>query len=225
MNGVHDMGGMHGFGPVEPEENEPVFHSPWEARIFGMAIALGPHGIHDPAGLRSSLENMAPAEYLGYSYYRRWLEVTEQALMRKGLLTAEGLETRTAQLRERPETEVPRVENTELRQRLESAIYRRSSPHKDIGIVPRFQIGDPITVLNVHSRTHTRLPGYARGKRGVIDRLHGVHDFHDVLPDGQEAQPQPVYSVRFTAKELWGESAEANQKVYLDMWESYLVTV
>jgi nitrile hydratase len=225
MNGVHDMGGMHGFGPVQPEDNEPVFHSPWEARMFGMALALGPQGIHDPEGLRNSLEHMEPSEYLSFSYYRRWLEVTEQALMRKGLLTSEELEAKTAELQAHPDTEAPRIEDPELRQRMVTAIYRPSPPHKDIGVVPRFQPGDHVTVSNVHSPAHTRLPGYVKGKRGIIDRFHGVHDFHDVLPEGQEAQPQPVYSVRFTAGELWGESAEANQSVYLDMWESYLTTV
>jgi len=91
MNGVHDMGGMHGFGLIQREENEPVFHASWEGRMFGMLLALGPHGIHDPDGLRAALENLEPAKYLSSSYFERWLLVTEKALVEKGFLTQEEL--------------------------------------------------------------------------------------------------------------------------------------
>ena len=81
MNGVHDMGGMHGFGPIQREEEESVFHASWEGRVFGIVQALGPHGIHDPHGLRFAIESMELAKYLASSYYERWLLVTERALL------------------------------------------------------------------------------------------------------------------------------------------------
>lgn len=222
MDGIHDMGGMHGFGPVLPEENEPVFHAAWEGRIFGIAQALGPHGIHNPHGMRSAQENLEPATYLGSGYYERWLEVTERALLAKGLLNREELDARAAFFRDQTEAVAPRREDTDLRQRMLRAVYSHRSPIRDSETTPRFKAGDAVIVRNLHPKGHTRLPGYVRGRRGVVARFYGIHDFHDALPAGQSADPQPMYNVRFDGGELWGGSAEPNQSLHLDMWESYL---
>ena len=222
MNGVHDMGGMHGVGHIQREETEPVFHAPWEGRVFGIVQALGPHGIHDPQGLRSAIENMAPAQYLALSYYERWLLVTEKAILDKGVLTPEELDAKTEFFREQPEASPPRREDHALREQFHLSIYRRQLSHREVGVVPRFRVGDPAIVRNIHPQGHTRLPRYVRGKSGVIVRTYGVHDFHDSVPKGSKAQPQPVYNIRFDASELWGESAETNESLYIDMWESYL---
>jgi nitrile hydratase beta subunit len=222
MNSIHDMGGMHGFGLVPWVETEPVFHDPWEGRMFGILLTLGPQGVHDPRGLRDAMENMDPAQYLGLGYYERWLAVTEKALIAKGFLTAAELDQKTDAFRSRPDTQVSRREDRELRDRMLHAIYTRDSPHQDVGIKPRFKVGDSVTARNVHAVSHTRLPRYVRGKRGVIALFHGVHDIHDTQPNDKKIPPQPVYNVRFEGQELWGESAEPHQGLYLDMWESYL---
>jgi len=222
MNGVHDMGGMHGFGSIPREENDRVFHAPWEGRMFGMLLAMGSHGVHDPDGLRSALERLEPSQYLTLSYFERWLQTTEKALQAKGLITIEELDRRMKDFSEAPGTSLSRREDPALNGRLMKAVRKRSPSNRESGISPRFQVGDSIAVRNIHPQGHTRLPRYVRGKRGSIARFHGIHDFHDVLPEGESARPQPVYSVRFEAHELWGESAEANGIVNIDMWESYI---
>ena len=222
MNGVHDMGGIHGFGPIRREKTEPVFHAPWEGRVFGILQALGPHGIHDPHGLRSAIERMEPARYLASSYYERWLLVTERALLERGVLASDELDAKTGFFREHPDAPPTRKEDPQIRDRILGPVYQRQSPHREVGIGPRFSMGDPVTVRNVHPRGHTRLPRYVRGKRGVVTRIHGVHDFHDAVPEGRKDEPQPVYNVRFDARNLWGDAAESNHSLYIDMWESYL---
>jgi nitrile hydratase len=94
---------------------------------------------------------------------------------------------------------------------------------RETGATPRFAPGDPVRTREMHPHGHTRLPRYARGRRGVIHRCHGIHVFPDSNAHGQGEQPQPLYSVRFEARELWGESAEPNEVVHLDLWESYLL--
>ena len=222
MNGIHDMGGMHGFGPIAYEENEPVFHQPWEGRLYGMRLAMGREQIFAPLGMRSAIENLDPALYLASPYYERWLLVTEQALVAKGFLTQEELEARVEELRDRPETVVPRREDPEKIERVRKAIYTHQSPHQEVGVVPRFKAGDAVRVRNISPTAHTRLPRYVRGKQGVIERYHGVHRFEDTVAGNSEPRPQAVYNVRFEARELWGDGAEVNQSLYIDMWESYI---
>ncbi len=222
MNGVHDMGGMHGFGTIPGEEDREPFHAEWEGRMFGVLLALGSHGVHDPGGLRAAQESMEPASYLGFGYFERWLRVTERALLEKGYLTLEELDQRTAELDARPDAVILRRADPETTARLMQAVYTRSPSSRDGGSAPIFRSGDSVRVRNLHPPGHTRLPRYVKGKLGAIASLHGIHDFHDAGPEGTANLPQPVYSVRFEAKELWGEVAEARQSLYLDMWESYL---
>ncbi|MEE9261592.1 MAG: nitrile hydratase subunit beta [Dehalococcoidia bacterium] len=225
MNGIHDMGGMHGFGPIEYEENEPVFHAVWEGRMYGLRRAIARYQITAPHGSRYVIESLDPAVYLTSSYYERWLLTTEKALIEKGLLTAEELDAKTEFFREHREASLPRREDPEELERILTATYYRQPLHREVGVVPRFKVGDRVKARNINPMGHTRLPRYVRGKRGVIARYHGVHDFQDTVPEGFEAKPQPVYSVRFEGSELWGDVAEANQSLYIDMWESYMEPV
>ena len=100
MNGIHDMGGMHGFGPVPIETDEPVFHEPWEGRVYAMAIAAGQKRLMAPGGLRPFIEELEPARYLRSSYYERWMGALEDALIRKGVTTREEIDRRTAHFAE-----------------------------------------------------------------------------------------------------------------------------
>lgn len=220
MNGVHDLGGMHGFGPVRREENEPVFHAPWEQRVFACMLATTGQRLFNIDEFRHGIERMDPARYLAASYYERWLHSVETNLVEKGILSREELEQRAALLRERPDAELPRREDPQLRETLMAFIRRRPAPRE---LQPaRFAVGDVVLTRNIHPSGHTRLPRYARGKRGVIHALHGIATFPDTHAHGLGRQPQMLYNVRFDARELWGESAEPNQCVYLDLWESYL---
>lgn len=219
MNGIHDMGGMHGFGPVEREENEPVFHHPWEGRVFGISRAMP---VPIPGGSRNNIEQMDPIHYLTSSYYEKWLHSRIKGLIDAGVLTEAELEERTVFYRHHPEAPVPRRQDPERVQQVLTGLRTHRSPCCDVDLQPTFRLGDAVRVRNMHPPGHTRLPRYVRGKRGVVARFYGFHALQDALPPGVEAPPQPVYAVRFDAQELWGESAEAHSVVYLDMWESYL---
>jgi nitrile hydratase len=213
MNGVHDMGGMHGFGPIVREENEPVFHADWEARVWAMEQFMV--GVYNLDAFRYGIERMPPAEYLRSSYYERWLATVEYNLVQHNIVSAAELEARVEQLRRQPEAALP-----------QPAAYHRVQPAPAEPLptlTPRFKVGDAIVTRNVHPAHHTRLARYTRGKRGVIHLVHGPEIFADTNAHGRGEQPQVVYSVRFDARELWGESAEPRQTVNIDLWESYLL--
>lgn len=218
MNGIHDMGGMHGFGPVERDDHEPVFHAAWEGRVFAMRVATP---VPIPGGSRNNIEQMDPAAYLTTSYYEKWLHSRIKGLFDAGVLHPQELEQRIAFYREHPEAPVPRRDDPENTRRTLARLRSWNSPRLDLPIQPRFAIGTTIRVRNIHPSGHTRLPRYVRGKQGIVSRFYGIYDFQDAVPEGSEALPQPLYAVRFDGHELWGDAAEARSVVYLDMWESY----
>jgi nitrile hydratase subunit beta len=219
MNGIHDMGGMHGFGPIVREENEPVFHHDWERRVFAMRVATP---VPIPGGSRNNIEQMDRAAYLTTSYYEKWLHSHIKGMIDAGVLTAEELEARIALYRDHPETPVPHREDADRVRRIQAQLRRVASPRRDVPIRPQLPIGAMVRARNMHPPGHTRLPRYVRGKCGTVERYYGIYDFQDAMPAGTEAAPQPLYAVRFDARELWGESAEAHNVVCIDMWESYL---
>jgi nitrile hydratase beta subunit len=220
VNGIHDMGGMHGFGPIVYEADEPVFHHAWEGRICAIHVRL-PFSKHT----RLAIESMDPALYLKSSYYEKWLYIRTQDLIETHVFTRQELDERIAYYRDHPHATLPGREDPERVQRTVAAIYAPESHRREILTQPAFRIDTPVKVRNVHPAGHTRLPRYARGKNAVVVRYYGVQEFNDTMPSGAKPEPQPLYSVRFEAQELWGESAEPNSAVYLDMWESYLEPV
>jgi nitrile hydratase len=222
MDGVHDLGGMQGFGRVEPEEREPVFHAPWEPAVLAMVRASLAHGCCNLDEFRHAIERMEPAEYLSVTYYEKWLDGLTRVLIEKGVVKAEDVASRTTFFRERPEAPVTAAVRG---QHPEPAPF---DPGYLQGVIretrhtPRFGPGDSVVTRNIHPRGHTRLPRYARGKRGLVHLVHGVQVYPDAHAHGLGESAQPLYSVRFPARELWGDVAEPNQWVHLDLWESYL---
>ena len=223
MDGIHDMGGMHGFGPVVRDENEPLFHHEWERRVLGIAVAAP---VPVPGGSRNNIENMDPAHYLSSTYYEKWLHSRVRGLIDAGALTADELETRMALFRNRPDAETPVHPDPDcVRASLAGRIPAPSTPSQ-AEVRPKFQAGDRVRALNIHPEGHTRLPRYVRGKTGTVARFYGIHDLQDAeLPGGCVLREQPLYAVGFASRELWGESAEACNTVYLDMWEGYMEPV
>ena len=218
MDGIHDLGGMHGFGPVEREDSEPPFHARWEAAV--VAIMRATRGsVYNIDEFRHGIERMDPAHYLASSYFEHWLDGIARLLAEKGVVDAAELEARTQQFHERPDAPVatPGEATATRRPRIVETSFRAPSAP------PGFAVGAAVRTRTLHPAGHTRLPRYARGKRGVIDALRGCHVFPDTAAHGLGEQPQHVYSVRFEARELWGEAAEPNQRVHLDLWESYLL--
>jgi nitrile hydratase len=216
MNGIHDMGGMHGLGPVEIEKDEPVFHTEWEARVLALNLATGFLRRWNIDMGRYAREQMPPAEYLATTYYEHWLYGLGKLLVEQGLVTARELETghaeaRAAEARILTVAEVPAF----LRN-------RRAARIVDVDVAPRFKAGEAVVARTNNPTSHTRLPRYARGKRGLIDRDHGVFIFADTHAMTRDRKPQHCYSVRFTARELWGPAASARDSVYVDLWDDHL---
>src|SRR6266851_4007105 len=222
MNGVHDLGGMDGFGPVHRERDEPVFHEPWEGRVFGMTM-LGAGVPPSPIdALRHRMERIDPVQYLGSSYFERWLAAMEDVLLETGTLSREEIEAKVRQFASEPDLQMPRHENPELAEKMTS-VFRRGNPvTRKIRQRPRFILGEKIVTRNLNPHGHTRLPRYARGKRGTVVLHHGAHVFPDTNAHGLGENPQHLYTVRIAARELWGDSAESNESVLVDLWESYL---
>ena len=216
MNGAHDLGGMHGMGPIEPEPDEPVFHHDWERRVFAATLAAGYLRKWNIDISRFAREQMPGPEYLNTTYYEHWLFGLERLLVEKSLLSPEEL--RTGRAREpAPEGLVP------LRaSQVGNVLLKGSSARRADGEPSRFRPGDGVLTRNIHPAGHTRLPRYARGKRGVIDRDHGTFVFPDTNGMGLGEKPQHCYSVRFTLRELWGPDASLRDSVYIDLWDDHL---
>lgn len=217
MNGVHDMGGMHGMGNIQPEDNEPVFHARWEARLFAIVRAMGASGKWNIDASRHQRELIAPAEYLRMSYYEKWLAGLLELMVKKELVTREEIATGRAS-----SAPPPKAQPALTAGKVASFTAKGSPANRATRAPPLFQPGEAVRTRNINPAGHTRLPRYARAKRGVIDRVHGVFVFPDTNAAFQGENPQPLYSVRFSARELWGEQAAARDCIYLDLWESYL---
>jgi nitrile hydratase len=209
LNGIHDMGGMHGFGKVEVERDEPVFHTRWEARVFGMVQSLGRGNID--AG-RHSLERLGPVEYLKDGYYGRWLATLLRGLLNAGVLTADEIESRMRS----PRPSAPRAPSTK-RWHPEPHSYARP-----VGSSPKFAVGQEVATRNHQPPGHTRLPAYARCRRGVVVLVHPAMVYPDDNAHGRGENPQYLYTVRFAARELWGDQAEPATCVHIDLFEPYL---
>ncbi len=224
MNGAHDLGGMQGFGPVGAEPNEPVFHAEWERRVFALTLAMGTWRRWNLDMTRAAREQMPPGEYLTTSYYEHWLFGLERQLGEAGMLDADELARLQAEPASVPApTEPVRIEAGALRPAgVQPALRKRIAARRDDRVAPRFQPGQAVRARNVHPIGHTRLPRYVRGRRGTVDRDHGVFVFPDSSAAGQGDQPQHVYSVRFRAQELWGPRASSRDSTYVDLWDDYL---
>jgi len=219
MNGVHDLGGMHGFGPIEPEPHEPVFHHDWEKSVFGISVAAMAQGLVNVDEFRFGIEQMNPAEYLASSYYEHWLATMEANLVKKKIVAEPEL--RQAQA-EAAAGSAPKKQDAGLARQILSVVYTGGPSTREPAAQPRFATGDRVRARNLNPLTHIRLPRYTRGKVGTIERLNGTFVTPDTNALGQGENPQPVYTVRFTGEELWGKQAEPNQVLYIDLWESYL---
>jgi nitrile hydratase subunit beta len=242
MNGVHDLGGMHGMGPVVREANEPVFHEEWERRAFALTLASAFVARWNLDATRHARELMPPRDYLASGYYEHWLHGLERQLAERGLVTRAELEARVAGMRgdgapgreqrvvsdvagHKPPATGSRVSppgRVLVSADVEKVLRKGSTARMADRLPPRFLVGDPVVARNVHPVGHTRLPRYVRGKRGFVDRDHGVFIFPDAHAMRGENRPQHCYSVRFTARELWGPDASERETIHIDLFDEYL---
>ncbi len=207
---------MMGFGPVEPEPDEPTFHADWERRVFGLAIGLGASRAWNIDMSRHAREGIDPAAYLSSTYYEIWMAGLERLLLDTGLVTADELAAGKALVPPAPVAGVLQAEN------VPAAMARGSSTERTVTDPARFAVGDDVRTRVIHPKGHTRLPRYARGKLGVVERLNHAHVLPDTNAHGQGENPEWLYTVRFSGTELWGPDSDPSLAVSIDAWESYL---
>ena len=215
MNGVHDMGGMHGMGPIGHEPDQPVFREPWEGRVWALDRAVGPYGRGIWKAGRFELEQIAPSEYLRMPYYERWFTRLVNRLVRTGYITREEL------VSGRADASAPRPTIPATPRPVAGAIP--GATRLNLPVRAAYRAGQQVRAKNVHPEGHIRLPRYVRGKRGVVTKDHGVWALQDTNAAGESVGgPQHVYTVRFAARELWGPAAPPHDSVFVDVWEDYI---
>jgi nitrile hydratase len=215
MNGIHDMGGMHGMGPIGHDPDQPVFREPWEGRVWALYRATGPYGRGIWRNFRFELELIPPSAYLRMPYYERWFTVLVNRLRRSGYITQAELD------RGKADPSAPKPTLPPVPPRPPGAIP--GATRLDLPVRARYRAGQRVRARNMHPEGHTRLPRYVRGRSGVITKDHGVWALQDTTATGEPVgQPQHVYTVRFAARELWGSAASPRDSVYVDVWEDYI---
>jgi nitrile hydratase len=191
MDGIHDLGGKHGFGGSLAERDEAEFHRSWEPRVRAMAGLMIGQGCFNVDAFRHAIERLDPAVYLTDGYFGRWLGAVEKLV-------------------------------EEADRRPQAGLYPDTTARRETELAPRYALGDVVVTRNLHPAGHTRLPSYARSCRGTVALLHGAWVFPDTHAHDAGENPQHVYAVRFEARDLWGNEAEAGTCVHVDLFESYL---
>ena len=206
MDGIHDLGGMMGFGPIEPEADEPTFHEPWEARAFALnvlgIVALRAYNVDE---YRHAVERIEPRHYLAAPYYERVLTAAATLLVEKGVVTHAELEARAG-------GPFP----------LARPVAERAPADVPAPVHGRFAVGDRVRVRDIRPAGHTRVPRYVCGKPGAVLHVAPAFSFPDAAAHGLAPRAEPTYHVRFAARDLWGDAAEDHASVVVDLWETYL---
>jgi len=218
MNGVHDMGGMHGFGTVLPEPDEPVFHAEWERRVFALTLAMGATGEWTLDASRFAREDRRPEDYLDKSYYAIWLAGLLRLLAERGIVSEAELSAGRAL---EPRTPQKILEAADV-----TALLGRGDPtNRSPSEQALFVVGDRVRVRNINPPTHTRLPRYVRGHVGTVRQTHGAHVFPDTNAHERGEDPRWLYTVSFDGRELWGPETDPRLTVSIDAFEPYLEPV
>jgi nitrile hydratase subunit beta len=216
MNGVHDLGGMQDMGPVQAEKNEPVFHEPWQGRAYAVARAMYAWRKWNLDASRYQRELIRPADYFTMSYYERWIVGLVELMLKNRMVTPAELESG------KPDPGSAKQIPPLTAEKVPILTAKGVPASRDVAVTARFHSDERVRARNINPVGHTRLPRYARGKVGTIHLDHGVFVFPDTNALFLGEKPQHVYSVRFAARELWGEQAAPQDSVYIDMWDDYL---
>lgn len=231
----HNLGGLEALGPANFEKR--VFVEPWEQRIFGIHVAMMGLSNHLPvdsvptkfdsewtwADLRKGAEAMHPFEYFKYRYYEKWLGGISGFFVEQGYLSADELEKRTAKYLSALESPLPDGGDTGIDDQILHYLLEGDSPRREIEAKPKFKVGDEVIIKDMAPTDHTRLPGYLRNKKGLIDSVYeGAYTYFCKTADGL-GEPMPVYCVKFDPKDIWGELSEDNVALYADLFETYVL--
>ena len=215
MNGIHDLGGRQGFGATDVHEPEEAFHEPWEGRVLGMVRAMSRPADWSIDWFRHCRELIEPTDYLTRPYYDQWLQAYAAMMVNSGVATVEELASGKAK------TPASRLPPPMTASDVDEARRASRSFEREIDEPPVFAVGDNVRVKSHGVPGHTRLPAYARGRRGIVEARHGAHVFPDANAHG-EKQAAPLYTVGFDMAELWPEAEGRRERVFLNMWEGYL---
>ena len=215
MSRHHDMGGRLGAGPIPEKDDAIVFHADWHAKALALNLACGALGQWNIDSSRHSRERLSPQDYNQFSYYEKWMAGLTTMLVERGVVTPSELQN--------PESSTPSplAAKALVAASVSSSMHAVAPYSRTTGPKPRFMVGGRvITAPHAPSKRHTRLPEYAMGKTGTVILAHGNH----VLPDSNAhfngEAPEPLYTVEFTAAELW--QTKHDDTVTLDLWQSYL---
>jgi nitrile hydratase len=233
MNGIHDMGGMHGFGAVP--QDDAIFHADWERRLYALNRLLLVAGAYNSHESRHATERLAPARYLALDYFQRWLESKTELAIEKDVFSRAELERRTETIAAgnhsldsvEPPADADPLTAADARSTIRTGVTDRESdprpPEGDLNGTTEYEPGQTVTVRNAHPPGHTRCPRYARGATGTVQALKGTFELPDASAHGEEVV-EPCYAVRFSLDELWGAAGAEDDYLTLDLWESYLTT-
>ena len=216
-----DLGGRLGFGPVEPETDEPVYHAAWEGVVVAGILATISAGLYNVDQFRAAIDDLDPLSYLSVGYYGRWLHTLELNCERAGVFSPEEVEARLQEIAAAPEAPLPDRADPALSERLRLLIADGASNARPLAAAPAYTAGQRVRGRRFPGERHVRIPGYAQGAGGVVERVHEAFVFPDTNRRGAGEQPQYVYAVRFEARDLWPD-AEPGSCVVVDLWESYL---
>jgi nitrile hydratase subunit beta len=228
MNGIHDMGGMQGFGKIQYQSEELVFREHWEGRMAALLATVTGLRLMNIDEWRHGQERMRPAEYLSVSYYEHWLHSVVDLLNQKGILSTADLEARMALMKDRSEnadaanSESQSTTALLRKEMVAGALATGHTSRVDVSIEPRFKVGQRVRAKNPQFAGHTRLVRYVKGKLGVVATDFGVFTLPDTMAHGDIPTPQHVYSVRFAAEELWGPQADLQDSLHVGLWDDYL---
>ena len=225
---MHDLGGMHGFGPVAPSPSEPPFHDDVDRRAFAVFLAVVAGGLSSGDANRQAIESIGNLAYLESTYYERWLLAMEAVLLDADVITAAQLRDRVTAVRNGTDPIPPACsreggEPDELAELYLAGLRATGSFRREVDHPPGFAVGDQVATVAANPRGHTRLPRYARGRCGTVVAHHGAHVFPDSSAAGLGEDPRHLYTVRLSARELWGTDGGVRDAVHLDLFEPYLL--
>lgn len=215
MDGIHDMGGMAGFGRVDVHDAEPT-HEPWEARAQVVALLSND-------GVRASIEALAPDEYLTAGYFGRWVLSAERRSLETGKVSRGALERWRTAFSDDPDLSPPRSGPDDSVEGLVG--YLTTTSPMGPATSARLGVGDQVRVRRMRPEGHHRCPRYVRGVLGVVERVAGEEHVPAPAPGEAPGPLETVYTVRFDSTDLWGDQADAGQppfELMIDLWDRYL---
>ncbi|MBE1612011.1 nitrile hydratase subunit beta [Actinopolymorpha pittospori] len=222
MRNVHDVGGQLGYGPIDVRADDGrVFHSPYESLAFALTMASGANGFfHNADERRFAMERLPPDVYVRCAYWERWLAAAEMKLVENGVLDFDAIREREQTVD--PGATAPAAAPEGLNDAIDNLIARGRALAGQLPEPHRYAVGQRVHTRVTNNRHHTRLPGYAMGREGVVVAQLPAFPLPDAVASDPDGPSEWTYRVRFEARELWGQDGGAHDVVMLDAFESYL---